>query len=117
MTLGAPDQLRHRVAWVLASIFVVTEQDIDLDSVAEAWAIYYDIFVRHAFTSSFFDILKEVTFSPLMGQMLTFEGRKLCCLFSCTLVFRAHCIYYFFGLRFKVTCISGGEKWCISLPR
>ena len=67
VTLTAPDQLRQRVAWALASIFVVTEQDIDYSEVAEPWGAYFDIFVRHAFSSSFFKLLKEVAFSPFMG--------------------------------------------------
>ena len=73
--MNANDQLRQRVAWALSSIFVVTEDDIGQDHLSEAWGTYYDIFVRNAF-SSFFDILKEVAFSPLMGEMLTFEGSK-----------------------------------------
>jgi len=76
VTLTAPDQLRHRVAWALASIFIVTQEDIALEEVAEPWSAYYDIFVRNAFGHSFFQLLKEITFSPLMGRMLTFEGSK-----------------------------------------
>lgn len=75
VALTAPDQLRHRVAWALSSIFVVTENDISLDDIVEAWAVYYDIFVRHAFGSSFFTVLKEIALSPLMGRMLTYEGK------------------------------------------
>jgi len=67
VTLTAPDKLRQRVAWALASIFVVTERDIKFADVAEPWGAYYDIFVRGAFGSSFFKLLKEVAFSPLMG--------------------------------------------------
>ena len=36
---------------------------------------YYDIFVRHAF-GSYFDILKEVAYSPMMAEMLTFLDSK-----------------------------------------
>ena len=75
VSTSADDQLRHRVAWALSSIFVVTENDIALEDLTEAWGAYYDIFVRHA-NGSFFDVLKEVSFSPMMGQMLTFEGSK-----------------------------------------
>ena len=74
VTMTAPDQLRHRVAWALASIFVVSERSIDLEGVSEQWGVYYDIFVRHAFGSSFFELLREVAFSPLMALMLTFES-------------------------------------------
>lgn len=58
----------------LSSIFVVTENDIGREEQVEAWAAYNDIFVRNAF-GSFFDILKEVSFSPLMGEMLTYKGQ------------------------------------------
>lgn len=74
VSLTAPDQLRHRVAWALANIFVVSESSIDLSALAEPWSVYYDIFVRHAFGPSYFELLKEVAFSPLMGLMLTFES-------------------------------------------
>lgn len=36
---------------------------------------YYDIFVRHAF-GSYRDILKEVSYSPLMAEMLSFKDSK-----------------------------------------
>jgi len=75
VTMTAPDQLRHRVAWALASIYVVSEKSIDLEGVSEQWSAYYDIFVRHAFGSSFFELLREVAFSPLMGLMLTYESK------------------------------------------
>jgi uncharacterized protein (DUF1800 family) len=75
VTMNAPDQLRHRVAWALASIFIVSERSIDLEGVSEPWGAYYDIFVRHAFGSSFFELLREVAFSPLMALMLTFESK------------------------------------------
>ena len=75
VAVNADDQLRHRVAWALASIFVVTENDIGMEEIAEQWSNYYDIFVRGAF-SSFADVLKQVAFSPMMGKMLTFEASK-----------------------------------------
>ena len=75
VALTAPDQLKQRVAWALASIFVVTETDIAMEEVAESWTTYYDIFVRNSF-GSFAQVLKEVSFSPMMGKMLTYEGSK-----------------------------------------
>jgi len=36
---------------------------------------YYDIFVRNAF-GNYRDILKEVSYSPLMAEMLTFVESK-----------------------------------------
>ena len=75
VSLNAPDQLRQRVAWALSSIFVVTENDISREADVEPWVAFYDIFVRNAF-GNFFDLLKEVSFSPLMGEMLTYKGSK-----------------------------------------
>lgn len=37
--------------------------------------VYYDIFVRHAF-GNYRDILREVAFSPLMAEMLSFKYNK-----------------------------------------
>ncbi|KAL7539351.1 hypothetical protein ACHAXR_009213, partial [Thalassiosira sp. AJA248-18] len=75
VSVTAPDQLRHRVSWAFASIFVVTELDIDNEQHTEAWANFYDIFVRNA-SGNFFSMLKEVSFNVLMGRMLTFHGSK-----------------------------------------
>ena len=75
VTLKAQDQLRQRVSWALSSIFVVTERNIDLAEIAEAWGAYYDIFVRNAF-GSFPKLLKEVSLSSLMGKMLTYKGKQ-----------------------------------------
>lgn len=36
---------------------------------------YYDIFVRHAF-GNYRDILKEVSYSPMMGEMLTYRDSR-----------------------------------------
>merc|ERR1719446_1644252 len=41
----------------------------------EMWATYYDIFLRHAF-GNFRDILREVTYSPVMGDWLTYRGNR-----------------------------------------
>ena len=69
VVLTAPDQLRQRVAWALAQIYVVND---DLSSqFNELYHAYYDIFVRHAF-GSLRDVLREVAFSPLMARFLTF---------------------------------------------
>jgi cullin-associated NEDD8-dissociated protein 1 len=74
VSVNAQDQLRHRVAWALSSIFIVTMNQIGREGV-EPWAVYHDIFVRNAF-GNFFDILREVTFSPIMAEMLTYKDSK-----------------------------------------
>ena len=65
------DQLRQRVAWALSQILVISPIDVDAGDMTEVYLAYFDIFVRHAF-GNYFDILKEVAFSPMMGEMLSF---------------------------------------------
>jgi hypothetical protein len=72
IALKAPDQLRQRVAWVLAQIFAISSES---DLLTEANTVYYDIFVRNAF-GSYRDVLKEVSFNPLMSEMLTYHGSR-----------------------------------------
>lgn len=57
--LHAPDELRQRVAWALASVVIVAVKDsVFLGDHSEVWTMYYDIFVRHAF-GSYRDVLRE----------------------------------------------------------
>ena len=37
--------------------------------------VFHDIFVRHAF-GRYIDILREVSYSPIMGQQLSFKANK-----------------------------------------
>merc|ERR1719414_1576453 len=67
------DQLRQRMAWGLSQIFVVSAQGFNFNEYSEMWLNYYDIFVRNAF-GNFRDLLREVTYSPLMGRYLTHSG-------------------------------------------
>merc|ERR1719203_2208308 len=71
--LRGQDQLRQRMAWGLSQIMVVSLAGLDKDSETELWLNYYDIFVRNAF-GSYKDVLREVTYSPLMGNFLTHTG-------------------------------------------
>jgi len=77
IALESNDQLRQRVAWALAQIFVVTPNQIDnSDEHSEIFLHYHDIFVRNAF-GNYRDILREVSYSPMMGEMLSFvESRS-----------------------------------------
>lgn len=106
VALHAEDQLRQRVAWALYQIFVISDADGMKDKEAEAWHSYYDIvcatchdasnpcfcqmmlasrvqtsrhvcgqFVRHAF-GSYRDVLREVSYSPMMASYLTFLKNK-----------------------------------------
>lgn len=75
--LSSQDQLRQRMAWSLSQIFVISNPGLtnSLASGTELFVNYYDILVRNAF-GNYRDILKEVSFSPVMGSMLTFVGSK-----------------------------------------
>lgn len=72
IALEANDQLRQRVAWALSQILVVSPADINRGTLmTELFLVYYDIFVRHAF-GNYRDVLKEVAYSPVMADMLTY---------------------------------------------
>jgi uncharacterized protein (DUF1501 family)/uncharacterized protein (DUF1800 family) len=72
LALKSDDQLRQRAAWALAQIFVINYNGIEtFGRYTEGWVKYYDIFVRHAF-GNYFDIMKEVSYSPMMGTMLSY---------------------------------------------
>jgi hypothetical protein len=73
--LAAPDQLRQRVAWALSQILVVSSDLVDNDANSEVFLTFYDILVRNAL-GSYRDVLREVAFSPVMGEMLTSLGSK-----------------------------------------
>merc|ERR1719428_1447052 len=73
--MQAQDQLRQRMAWALSQIFVTSVPSFGDDHLTEAWLNYYDIFSRNAF-GSFRDVLREVTYNPLMGSYLTYKSSK-----------------------------------------
>jgi len=59
------------VAFALSQILVVADGAIGDDDRTESFLSFYDIFTRNAF-GNYFDILKEVTYHPLMAEMLTY---------------------------------------------
>ena len=73
--LEREDQLRQRVAWALNQLLVISPFSVNGFGENEIFLNYYDIFVRHAF-GNFFDILKEVSYSPMMAEMLSFLGSR-----------------------------------------
>lgn len=75
IAMNSNDQLRQRMAWALAQIITVVPNNIDAYDRTEAYAIYYDIFVRHAF-GNFRDILSETSYSPLMAEHLSYLKSK-----------------------------------------
>ncbi len=75
VALSSKDQLRQRIAWALSQILVVSPYAVEAWYTNEVFLTYYDIFVRHAF-GNYRDILKEVSYSPAMAQMLSYDGSK-----------------------------------------
>jgi len=77
IALHSEDQLRQRVAYALSQIMPVNNDEAGVGSGTgtEGILTYYDIFVRNAM-GNYFDILKEVTYSPLMSRFLTFNNQK-----------------------------------------
>jgi len=75
VSFKATDQLRQRVAWALSQIFVINQDGVNLNSAIESYSVYYDIFVRNAF-GNYRDVLREVSYSPMMAKMLTYLQSK-----------------------------------------
>jgi len=76
IALHSADQLRQRMAYALSQIMPLNEDaSAKPKAYTEDMLTYYDIFVRNAF-GNYFDILKEVTYSPLMSRFLTFNNQK-----------------------------------------
>ena len=70
INLYAPDQLLQRLAFALSQIWVVASGDRWARE-TEKWTTYYDIMLRHA-NGNLRDLMREVSYSPVMGAWLTF---------------------------------------------
>ena len=75
IALESADQLRQRMAWALSQILTIVPGNIDANTETEIYVSYYDIFVRNAF-GNYFDILKEISYSPLQAEHLTYLASK-----------------------------------------
>jgi uncharacterized protein (DUF1501 family)/uncharacterized protein (DUF1800 family) len=75
VAIKADDQLRQRVAWSLSNFIVISDRDFDAGHFSDGWTGFYDIFVRHAF-GNYLDILRDVSYHPLMGVYLSYYGNK-----------------------------------------
>jgi uncharacterized protein (DUF1800 family) len=73
--IAGPDQLRQRVAFALSQILVASRRDPVLDSLMLSVMDYYDILVRNAF-GNYYDVLRQVTFHPVMGRYLSHIGNQ-----------------------------------------
>jgi uncharacterized protein (DUF1800 family) len=63
--INAPDQLRQRVAFALAEMFVVSTESVNAQTIPQ----FQNVLVNDAFTN-FSTIMKDVTLSPAMGAYL-----------------------------------------------
>jgi uncharacterized protein (DUF1800 family) len=73
--IGAPDQLRQRVAFALSEILVVSRRNAQLEQKPEAIANYYDMLIDHAF-GDYGDLLQNVALHPAMGWYLSHVGNQ-----------------------------------------
>jgi len=73
-TLNGSDQLRQRVAWALAQIFVVSQVGA-LQNLPNATADFHDMLARDAF-GDFRRLLEDVTLHPAMGVYLSMLGNQ-----------------------------------------
>ncbi len=71
---NSPDQLRHRVAYALSQLFVVSQQT-DLGHREIAFMDYWDTLGRHAF-GNFRELLEDVTLHVAMGHYLNMLGNQ-----------------------------------------
>ncbi len=69
-TMTNEDVLRHRVAYALSQIFVISHNNTDLSGYGDGLATYYDMLLDHSF-GNYRDLLKDVTYSPMMGFYLS----------------------------------------------
>ena len=83
IALKAQDQLRQRTSFALSQIVVMSPGSISERDYSEPFVAFYDIFVRHSF-GKYFDILKEVTYNPLMAEMLTYKDGAVSIEISCS---------------------------------
>lgn len=67
--ITSDDQLRHRMAFSLSQILVVSGKS-DLDNYARAMSSYYDVLYTNAF-GNYYDLLLEVSLHPAMGYYLS----------------------------------------------
>ncbi|MGR5239108.1 DUF1800 domain-containing protein [Vibrio alfacsensis] len=74
--LYGEDQLRHRAAFALSQILVVSQKDNPVNGRnPQSLVAFYDILQRHAF-GNYRDLLEEVTLSPSMGAFLSMANSK-----------------------------------------
>ena len=69
------EQLRHKMAYALSQIIVVSSSNSIFDRRADGLTAYYEILEKNAF-GNYKDMLKEISHHPSMGIYLTYLGSK-----------------------------------------
>jgi uncharacterized protein (DUF1800 family) len=69
------DILRHRIAYSLLQIFVISQKVDELSANSEGVANYYDMLMNHAF-GNFRNLLLDVALHPCMGTYLSHRGNQ-----------------------------------------
>ena len=69
----ADDALRHRMVFALSQILVTS--DLPMGDRPFQNAYYLDVLGQHAF-GNYRDLLEDVTYSPAMGEYLTYRGNR-----------------------------------------
>ena len=75
IAVNAPDQLRHRVAFALGQILVVSDKDAGLDNRVRGIANYHDLLASEAF-GNYRTLLGKVTLNPMMGDFLSMRRNE-----------------------------------------
>ncbi|KAL7542977.1 hypothetical protein ACHAXR_013016 [Thalassiosira sp. AJA248-18] len=75
LSIKAYDQLRQRMAFVLNQIFAVARETTYPFGISEIVVNFHDIFIRNAF-GNYRDILKEISYSPVMARNLSYLKSK-----------------------------------------
>lgn len=70
--IDSNDQLRQRMAFALSQILVYSDAE---NSDQPMRAYYQDVLIQNAF-GNYRDLLEEVTYSPAMGEWLTYRGNR-----------------------------------------
>jgi len=76
LVLSKPDLLRHKQAFTLSQIFVISPVNSALSIAGYANSSYYDVLYQNAF-GNFRDLLEQITLHPAMGIYLSyFQNEK-----------------------------------------
>ncbi|MFC3302688.1 DUF1800 domain-containing protein [Parvularcula lutaonensis] len=73
--LYGDDQLRWRSVLALSQIFVVSYQDPELVPLSQAGTVFLT-YLRDEALGNYCDLVRKVTYSPVMGMYLTYHGNR-----------------------------------------